>query len=61
MIITLEEKNIIINKIINKSFNLKIYYFENLELITILKDLNIYPEKGLMSFMTYFNQDKYIY
>jgi hypothetical protein len=58
LIITLEEKNIIINKIINKSFDLKIYYFENLELITILKDLNIYPEKGLMSFMTYFNQDK---
>ena len=60
LIITLEEKNIIINKIINKSFDLKIYYFENLELITILKDLNIYPEKGLMSFMTYFNQDIYL-
>ena len=55
-----EQDNFIITieEVLNKGFDLKIYYFENLELITHLEDLNIYPEKGQMSFMSYYDKDK---
>ena len=53
-IITIEENSSFLNNI----FDLKIYFFENFELITYLKDLNLSPEKGIMSFMTYYNYDK---
>ena len=51
LIITIEENNPYLNKV----FDIKIYFFENFELITSIKDINISPEKGLMSFMTYYN------
>ena len=57
-IITIEENEIYLNNITNISFDIKIYFFEKFELITCIKDINIFPEKGLMSFMTYYSLNK---
>ena len=40
------------------SCSLRIYYFENLELLTEIKDLNLSPQKVHLSLMTYFNNNK---
>ena len=58
-IITIEENfHDINNNILDISIEIKIYFFENFELITCIKDINISPEKCLMSFMTYYSPDK---
>ena len=57
-IITIEENELYLNNITNISFDIKIYFFEKFELITCIKDINIFPEKGLMSFMTYYSLNK---
>ena len=50
-IITIEEKN-------NIFFYLRIYYFQNFELITELNNLNLSLNEVHLSFMTLFDQDK---
>ena len=41
-----------------QEYDLKIYYFDNFELITHFRNLYIFPDKGLMSFMTCSDEKK---
>lgn len=52
---------ILIIEILYKSFDLKIYFLKNFELITHFNDIYLIPYKGLISFMTCFNDYKKLY
>lgn len=49
---------IIIEEIMGREYDLKIYYFKNFELITHFRNIFLYPEKGLMSYMTCSDEKK---
>ena len=57
-IITIEETLHFHNNNTISIFNLRIYYLENLELITELNNLNLYLKETHMSLMTLFDIDK---
>jgi len=49
---------LLVEEINYQEYDLKIYYFDSFELITHFRNLYIFPDKGLMSFMTCSDEKK---
>jgi len=49
---------LIVEEIMFQEYDLKIYFFDTFELITHFRNLYIYPDRGLMSFMTCSDEKK---
>jgi hypothetical protein len=52
---------ILVIEISNKIYDLKVYSLTNFELITHFSNIYLFPNKGLMTFMTCNNDDKKLY